>query len=70
MNQEPLDLNQGIGELRQLTRLLWAQACNWDGIHPNSPLTVFSRENPYQDKYRRVYQAWHALRYPAKGKRQ
>ena len=67
MNEEPLDLNQGIGELRKLMRLLWAQACNWDGIHPSVPQAVFSQENPYQDRYRSVSQAWHALRYPAAG---
>lgn len=70
MNEEPLDLNQGIGDLGKLTRLLWAQACSWDGIHPSVPQAVFSPENPYQARYRRVYQAWRALRYPAVGKRQ
>ena len=52
--EEYLDLDQGIGELRQMSRLFWAQACTWDGIHPNSPMVVFSKENPYQAKYDRA----------------
>ena len=55
---------QSIGELRNQMRLLWAQACSWEGIHPNSPMVVFSNENPYQAKYDRAYQAWCRLRYP------
>ena len=58
------DQTQSIGELRQQMRLLWAQACNWDGIHPSSPMVVFSNENPYQEKYDRAYRAWRTLKYP------
>ena len=59
------DQTQSIGELRQQMRLLWAQACNWEGIHPSSPLVVFSNWNPFQAKYDRAYQAWRTLMYPA-----
>ena len=60
------DQTQSIGDLRPQMRLLWAQACNWEGIHPSSPMVVFSQENPYQEKYDRAYAAWRTLSYPTK----
>ena len=47
-------------DLRLQVRLLWAQACNWDGIHPNAPLTVFSKENPYAQRYNTAYSEWNS----------
>lgn len=45
-------------ELELKLRLLWTQACMWEGLHPVSPFVVFSPNNPYQEEYEEAYRAW------------
>ena len=57
---------QGVSldALREKVRLLWAQACSWEGVHPKTNFVVFSPENPYSQTYNTAYQEWMAVYRP------
>ena len=44
--------------LRQNMRLLWAQACVWEGVHPSQRFVVFSSDNPYSGAYDEAFKQW------------
>jgi len=46
-----------LAEKKSKMRLLWAQACTYDGIPPKSPFVVFSDDNPYLAAYQEAYSA-------------
>ena len=51
-------------ELRQRVRLLWAQACLWEGVAPQTNYVVFRPDNPYSAPYDQAYRAWREQRQP------
>ena len=59
------DYVEELQSRRERVRLLWAQACNWEGIHPKTNFVVFSEENPYSEQYNTAYQDWMALYRPS-----
>lgn len=57
-----MDVQQAVEDLRLKMRLLWSQACLWEGIAPQTSFVVFRPENPYSAPYDQAFRAWQEQR--------